>query len=52
MFGVGRSRDVGDRLRSRGYSRILIVTDPGIVESGIVEAVEAPLRADGFEIEF
>lgn len=51
MFGVGRSRDVGDRLRSGGYSRILIVTDPGIVESGIVEAVEAPLRADGFEIE-
>jgi alcohol dehydrogenase len=42
-FGGGAIAKLGERVRQRGGSRVLLVTDPGVVAAGIVERALASL---------
>jgi alcohol dehydrogenase class IV len=42
-FGVGALSRVGDRIAELGGSRVLLVTDPGLVAAGVVDQVTAVL---------
>ncbi len=47
LFGVGATGGLGDLVRSLSATRILVVTDPGVVEAGIVDTVKGVLDAAG-----
>ena len=51
VFGPGRSAEAADRLLGRGLRRVLIVTDPGIVDAGIVERIEGRLVEVGLAVQ-
>src|SRR5215210_6559936 len=50
-FGPGASAEAGWELRRLGVSRAMVVTDPGVREAGIVDAVVASIDAEGIECE-
>lgn len=39
VFGAGASRDVGMEMAGLGCGKALVVTDPGVVKAGLVDAV-------------
>ena len=39
VFGVGTARDCGVEMAGLGCSRALVVTDPGVMQAGLVEGV-------------
>ncbi len=47
VFGVGAIEQLGDLVRQYGGTRVLLVTDPGIVAAGHVDRAEASLRGAG-----
>ncbi|HEV2494038.1 MAG TPA: iron-containing alcohol dehydrogenase [Terriglobia bacterium] len=47
IFGPGAIVQAGDVARGLGIRRPLIVTDPGIVKSGLLERLSAPLEKSG-----
>jgi alcohol dehydrogenase class IV len=49
LFGVGALNGIADLVRSLGADKILIVTDPGVADAGIVAAVQAALGSGGLE---
>jgi len=49
LFGVGAVGGIGGVVKSLGAGKLLIVTDRGVTEAGIVAGVEAALRAGGLE---
>jgi alcohol dehydrogenase len=51
VFGPGRLSEVPQRLRGRDVRRVLVVTDRGVVATGLVERLESGLRSAGLEIE-
>lgn len=46
-FGNGTSDRVGPILDAKGWESALVVTDPGIVEAGLLDGIEASLSAAG-----
>ena len=50
VFGPGRSAEIADRLKARGVTSVLVVTDEGIVGTGIADRVEAPIKAAGVAV--
>ncbi|MCC9606608.1 iron-containing alcohol dehydrogenase [Blastopirellula sp. JC732] len=50
-FGVGASQQVGKLSARRGWSRVLIVTDPTLVRLGLVDKVRRPLVEAGATVE-
>jgi alcohol dehydrogenase class IV len=50
VFGPGRAAEVPDRLKARGVTSVLVVTDEGIVGAGLADRVEEPLRAAGIAV--
>lgn len=46
-FGNGTSERVGPILDSKGWESALLVTDPGIVDAGLLDPVEQSLEASG-----
>jgi alcohol dehydrogenase class IV len=51
MFGRGVSQRVVEPLQQVGATRVLIVTDPGVVKAGIVAPVEQRIRDAGIPYE-
>lgn len=47
VFGDGRVAELPDHLRRHGVTRALIVTDPGLRSTGIIERIEQSLEAAG-----
>jgi alcohol dehydrogenase class IV len=47
VFGPGAIAQVGDAARSFSMKHPLLVTDPGIVKSGVLERLTTPLRQAG-----
>jgi len=47
LFGIDAVKGVAAEVKQLGGRKVLIVTDPGVVEAGLVEAVKAPLDSDG-----
>ncbi|MCU0271638.1 MAG: iron-containing alcohol dehydrogenase [Acidimicrobiales bacterium] len=50
VFGPGRAAEVPERLKARGVTSVLVVTDEGIVGAGLADRVEEPLRAAGISV--
>ena len=50
-FGVGAVKGIGIKAKQLGASRVLIVTDKGVVNAGILPRIEEPLREAGIEFE-
>ncbi|MGV8988913.1 MAG: iron-containing alcohol dehydrogenase [Cypionkella sp.] len=51
QFGAGNLGKLGDLVRAQIGQRILLVTDPGMVQTGIVERALAILSAAGVSVE-
>jgi len=51
LFGVGALNGIADLVRSLGAEKVLIVTDQGVAEAGIVATVQAALGSGGLEAE-
>ena len=49
MFGLGAINTIGDLTRGFAPSKILIVTDKGVVKAGIIDTLKSPLNKAGFE---
>jgi alcohol dehydrogenase class IV len=49
QFGRGVSEELGPVVDSQGWERALIVTDPGIVDAGLLDGIEASLEREGIE---
>lgn len=49
MFGLGAINTIGDLTRGFAPSKILIVTDKGVVKAGIIDALKLPLNKAGFK---
>jgi alcohol dehydrogenase class IV len=47
LFGIGASKEIGRQAKALGGSKALLVTDPGIVSSGLVEPIARNLEAAG-----
>ncbi len=51
VFGTGRARDTGDLLRGCGWRKGLIITDPVLIEAGVVQPVLDSLQSAGIDFE-
>ncbi|MFH0915483.1 MAG: iron-containing alcohol dehydrogenase [bacterium] len=51
LIGVGALNGIGDLVRSLGARKLLIVTDQGLVEAGIIASVRAALGSGGLKAE-
>ncbi len=47
LLGKGTARQLAGEIKTLGGSRVLVVTDPGVVKAGLVPAVIEPLKAEG-----
>ncbi len=50
VFGAGAAGRIGEIAGARGWRRVLLVTDPGIVRLGMAEPVMAALRGAGIAV--
>jgi hydroxyacid-oxoacid transhydrogenase len=48
-FGPGASDDAGWELQRLGASRVMVVSDPGVIRAGITERVVSAIEAAGIE---
>lgn len=49
-FGAGMLSQLGDMVKNEIGTRVLLVTDPGMIATGIVDTALAALRAAGVEV--
>jgi len=47
LFGIDAVKGVAAEAKQLGGKKVLIVTDPGVAEAGLVEAIKGPLESDG-----
>jgi alcohol dehydrogenase class IV len=47
LFGIDAVKEVAAEVKVLGGGKALIVTDPGLVKAGLVEAIEGPLNSEG-----
>lgn len=50
LFGGGSVEKIGPEAQLLKAKKVLIVTDPGIIQSGLLETVEKPLRSAGIPL--
>ncbi len=51
IFGIGASANVAAEVSGLRGSKVLIVTDPGVVAAGLLESIERSLQADSIAYE-
>lgn len=51
IFGNGSVKLLSEELKRLKIRRPLIITDPGLVESGIISGIEKSLKQEGFEVQ-
>lgn len=51
IIGLGAISNIGDIAKSFAASKILILTDKGIVKAGIINAIKAPMEKAGLKFE-
>jgi len=49
LIGTGTVENVGELVKKFGGRKVLIVTDPGVVQAGLVDKVKQPLEKEGIE---
>lgn len=50
-YGPGSSEEAGWELKRMGVSRVMMVSDPGVVEAGITGRIKELVEAEGIEVE-
>ena len=50
-YGPGSSEEVGWELKRMGVGRVMLVSDPGVVASGITPRIKEIIEAEGIEVE-
>jgi alcohol dehydrogenase class IV len=50
-YGPGASGETGWELKRIGVGRVLLVTDPGIIDAGITPRIQELIEAEGIEVE-
>lgn len=50
-YGAGASEEVGWELKRMGVARVMLVTDPGVVEAGITGRIQELIDAEGILVE-
>jgi alcohol dehydrogenase class IV len=51
LFGRGAAGQLGEVARRLGAKRVLVVTDPVLLQAGLIDAVHAPLSQEGVLVE-
>jgi len=51
IFGAGAAGTIGEQLARRNWKRAFLVTDPRLIEAGIIGPIEECLRAEGIALE-
>ncbi len=49
LTGTGTVKQVGKLVKQLGGKKVIIVTDPGVVQAGLLEKVKQPLEKEGIE---
>ncbi len=50
-IGLGAIKNIGGVIKQFGPARVLVVTDPGIVKAGIIDAIKSPLEKAGYKFD-
>jgi alcohol dehydrogenase class IV len=50
LFGIGASREIGKETKALGGTKVLIVTDSGVVNSGLVVSLRTNLEEAGLKV--
>src|SRR4028119_413342 len=50
-YGPGSSEEVGWEIKRMGVSRVMLVSDPGIVKADITPHIQELIEAEGIEVE-
>ncbi len=50
-YGPGASEEVGWEIKRMGVSRVMLVSDPGVVAAGITPRLQELIEAEGIEVE-
>ncbi|HZC18605.1 MAG TPA: iron-containing alcohol dehydrogenase, partial [Rubrobacteraceae bacterium] len=50
-YGPGASEEVGWEIKRMGVSRVMLVSDPGVVEAGITPRIQELVEGAGIEVE-
>ncbi|MDQ3891945.1 MAG: iron-containing alcohol dehydrogenase, partial [Actinomycetota bacterium] len=50
-YGPGASEEVGWEINRLGVNRVMVVSDPGVVEAGITPRIQELIEAEGIEVE-
>jgi hydroxyacid-oxoacid transhydrogenase len=50
-YGQGASEETGWELKRMGVGRVMLITDPGIVDVGIAPHIQELTEAEGIEVE-
>jgi len=49
LVGTGTVESIGELAKKFGGRKVLIVTDPGVVQAGLIDKVKQPLEKEGIE---
>src|SRR5919206_2872234 len=50
-YGPGAAEEVGWEVKRLGVGRIMLVSDPGVVEAGITPRIQELIEDEGIEVE-
>lgn len=50
LVGVGAANQVGSEAKAFGAKKVLIITDPGIKEAGLVEGIQSSLTSESIDV--
>jgi alcohol dehydrogenase class IV len=51
LFGVGAIEKIGENIKEFGAEKVLVVTDKGLREAGVVDIVLNTIQAAGLEVD-
>ena len=50
-YGPGASEEVGWEIKKMGVKRVMLVSDPGVIETGITGRIQELIETEGIEVE-
>ncbi len=50
LFGIGSSKEIGKETKALGGTKALIITDPGVVNSGLIDPLRSNLEEAGLKV--
>jgi alcohol dehydrogenase class IV len=50
LFGIGASKEIGKETKALGGTKALIITDPGVSNSGLIDSIRSNLEEAGLKV--